>query len=271
MKIQGRCAVVTGAGNGIGQAVAVELAERGAGAVALVDRNDSVIRIARMINDRMDEPIAEAMIGDTTDEAFRRKVFDHMCAKHGAPRICVPAAAINHDQFAVKLDKSTGQAVMYPPDQFRQLLEVNLIAPVYWAMEMVARIAEERRAEGRGQWEPREGTQGTIILIGSISSQGIPGQIAYSASKSALEGAARTLSKEAMYFGVRCAVIHPGFTDTQMVRALGEEYIRNNILPYTQLKRLIEPEEIADAIYFMICNSAVSGELWADAGWHPSA
>ena len=72
MKIQGRCAIVTGAGNGIGQAVAVELAERGAGAVALVDRNETVIRIARMINDRMDAPIAEAMIGDTTDEAFRR-------------------------------------------------------------------------------------------------------------------------------------------------------------------------------------------------------
>jgi NAD(P)-dependent dehydrogenase (short-subunit alcohol dehydrogenase family) len=242
-----------------------------AAGVALVDHNENVIRIARMINDRMDEPIAEAMIGDVTDESFRRKVFDHMTAKHGAPRICVPAAAVNHDQRAIKLDPSTGEAVMYPIARFRHLIEVNLIAPVYWAMEMVARIAEERRSNGRGQWDPREGTQGTVILIGSISSQGIPGQIAYSATKSALEGAARTLSKEAIYFGVRCAVIHPGFTDTQMVRALGDEYIEKNILPYTQLKRLIEPQEIADAIYFMICNSAVSGELWADAGWHPRA
>jgi NAD(P)-dependent dehydrogenase (short-subunit alcohol dehydrogenase family) len=271
MKIQGRCAIVTGAGNGIGQAVAIELAERGAAGVALVDRNESVIRIARMINDRMDEPIAEAMIGDTTDEAFRKRVFDHMCAKHCAPRVCVPAAGTNRDQRAVKIDKSTGKAIMYPVEQFRLLTEVNLIAPVYWAMEMVARIAEERQSQGLGPWEPREGTQGTIIFIGSISSQGIPGQIAYSATKSALEGAARTLSKEAMYYGIRCAVIHPGFTDTQMVRALGEDYIQNNILPYTQLKRLINPDEIADAIYFMICNSAVSGELWADAGWHPRA
>ena len=67
------------------------------------------------------------------------------------------------------------------------------------------------------------------------------------------------------------AVIHPGFTDTPMVRALGEEYINEHILPHTQLRRLIQPEEIADAIYFLICNSAVSGELWADAGWHPTA
>jgi 3-oxoacyl-[acyl-carrier protein] reductase len=86
-----------------------------------------------------------------------------------------------------------------------------------------------------------------------------------------LEGAAATLMKEAIYYGVRCGVIHPGFTDTPMVRNLGEEYINERILPQTQLHRLIRPEEIADAICFMIHNSAVSGELWADAGWHPSA
>ncbi len=271
MKIHGKCAIVTGAGNGIGQAVAIELAQRGAGAVALVDRNESVLRVARMINDRLDAPIAEALIGDTTDEEFRRRTFDLLCAKHGAPRVCVPAAAVNRDQLAVKIDKVTGKPVVYPVETFRMLVEVNLIAPVYWAMEMVARVAEERKSQGRGRWEPKEGTQGTVIFIGSISSQGIPGQIAYAATKAALEGAAATLSKEAMYHGVRCAVIHPGFTDTQMVRALGDEFIQRNILPYTQLKRLIDPAEIADAIYFMICNSAVSGELWADAGWHPRA
>ena len=43
------------------------------------------------------------------------------------------------------------------------------------------------------------------------------------------------------------------------------------ILPFTQLNRLIRPEELADAICFMLANSAVSGELWADAGWHAPA
>jgi hypothetical protein len=56
-----------------------------------------------------------------------------------------------------------------------------------------------------------------------------------------------------------------------MVHSLGEEFIAKNVLPYTQLRRLIRPLEIADAICFMISNPAVSGELWADAGWHPPA
>lgn len=271
MNIQGKSAIVTGAGSGIGQAVAVELAERGIKAVGLVDRNESVLKVARLINDRMDAPVAEALIGDASDPNFRQKTYDLMCAKYGPPSVCVPAAGIARDQLAVKLDKETGKAVIYPIEKFREVVEVNLIAPVYWAMEMVARIVEHRKSQGLGRWEASEGIQGTVIFIGSISSQGNPGQISYAAAKAALEGAAATLSKEAMYHGVRCAVIHPGFTDTPMVRSLGQEYIDKNIIPYTQLKRLIEPAEIADAIYFMICNSAVSGELWADAGWHPSA
>ena len=271
MNIQGKCAIVTGAASGIGQAVALELAERGAKTVGLVDRSENVLKVARMINDRMDTPLAEAFIGDTSDDDFRHKTFDLLCAKYGPPAVCVPAAGITRDSLAVKVDKKTGKAAIYPIENFRLVLEVNLVAPVYWAMEMMARIAEHRKAQSKGRWEPGEGIQGTIIFIGSISSQGIPGQVSYSATKAALEGAARTLSKEAIYHGVRCAVIHPGFTDTPMVRALGQEYIEKNILPYTQLKRLIDPDEIADAIYFMICNSAVSGELWADAGWHPPA
>jgi NAD(P)-dependent dehydrogenase (short-subunit alcohol dehydrogenase family) len=271
MKVEGKCAIVTGAASGIGQAVAIELAERGVAAVGLVDHNENVLKVARMINDLVDGQVAEALIGDATDERFRAKAFDLMCSKHSVPRICVPAAAVARDQLAVATDKATGKAVMYPIETFRLLVEVNLIAPVYWAMEMVARMAEERRDEGLGRWSPEEGVQGTAILIGSISSQGVIGQVAYAATKAALQGAAATLAKESMYHGVRCAVIHPGYTDTPMVRALGDDFIKSKILPYTQLKRLIHPSEIADAIYFMICNSAVSGELWADAGWHPSA
>jgi 3-oxoacyl-[acyl-carrier protein] reductase len=271
MKIHGKVALVTGAASGIGQAVAFELARRGARAVVLVDRSDAVARAARAINEELHRPVAEALAGDATDQQFRAQVFEQVAAKHGVVQICVPAAGITRDALAVKVDKASGRAAIYAIDTFREVIEVNLLAPVYWALEMVARLAEDRWRRGLGRWEPAEQVQGTIVFIGSVSSQGNKGQISYAATKAGLGGAAATLMKEAIYHGVRCALIHPGYTDTPMVRALGEEYIGKNILPYTQLRRLIRPEEIADAICFMISNSAVSGELWADAGWHPSA
>jgi NAD(P)-dependent dehydrogenase (short-subunit alcohol dehydrogenase family) len=271
VQIENRVALVTGAASGIGEAVARELARRGVRAVALVDRSDRVADTARSINERAGRPVAEAWAGDATDAAFRARVYDELVARHGAVHVCVPAAGVARDGLAVKIDKAAGKAALYPAETFREVLETNLVAPVYWALEMVARLAEERHRKGLGRWEPEESVQGTVVFIGSVSAQGNKGQLSYAVSKAGLEGAAATLMKEAIYHGVRCGVIHPGFTDTPMVRALGEEYIRTKILPFTQLRRLIRPEEIAEAICFMIANSAVSGELWADAGWHPSA
>jgi NAD(P)-dependent dehydrogenase (short-subunit alcohol dehydrogenase family) len=108
------------------------------------------------------------------------------------------------------------------------------------------------------------------VFIGSVSSLGNKGQIAYAATKAGLEGAAATLMMEAIFHGVRCGVIHPGYTNTLMVQSLKPDYVQQQIIPRTQLRRLIEPAEIADAICFMISNSAVSGSLWADAGYHPT-
>src|SRR5262249_39212089 len=271
MKIEGKIAVVTGAASGIGEAVALELARRGVRGIAVADRSAQVGQVAQKINESIRRTIAEAFVGDATDAGFRSQVYDQLQAKHGVANICVPAAGITRDALAVKIDKEARKAVMYPLENFRQVIEVNLVAPVYWAMEMVARIAEERQRRGLGRWDPTEKLTGTVIFIGSVSSQGNKGQIAYAASKAGLEGAAATLMKEAIFHGVKCAVIHPGFTDTPMVRALGEEFIAKNILPFTHLRRLIQPEQIADAICFLIANSGVSGDLWADAGWHPSA
>lgn len=271
MEISNKVAVITGAASGIGRAVATDLAKRKVRAIAMVDLTDKVDAVAAELNAEAGAGIAIPFQGDTTDERFRAEVFDTISAQHGLVSICVPAAGVTRDDLAVRVDKTSGKARIYPAELFRQVLEVNLVAPVYWALEMVARIAEDRNARGLKRWVPDERVQGTVVFIGSISSQGNKGQISYASTKAGLEGAAATLMKEAMYYGVRCGVIHPGFTDTPMVRALGEDYISRQVLPYTQLGRLIRPEEIADAICFMIANSAVSGELWADAGWHPPA
>jgi len=271
MDITRRVAVVTGGGSGIGRAVATSMARRGVTAVALVDVSEAVEDIAAKLNAEAGRTFAVPFQGDTTDEAFRAGVYDTMSRDHGMVTMCVPAAGITRDDLAIRIDKLTGKARIYPLEQFKLVVDVNLIAPVYWALEMIGRIAEDRAARGLKRWTAREGVQGSVVFIGSISSQGNRGQISYASTKAGLEGAAATVMKEAMYYGVRCSVIHPGFTDTPMVRAMGEDYVAKNILPFTQLGRLIQPEEIADAICFMLANSAVSGELWVDAGWHAPA
>jgi len=270
MNIKDQVAVITGAGSGIGEAVAVSLAKCGVKALGLVDRSESVRMVAEKINQEHDEgkKIAEAFLGDTTDEAFQKRTFDQLIREYGTPTICVPAAGVTGEQFTATIDQSTGHAVLYPRDTFRLVVEVNLIAAVYWALEMVGRIAEARHRSGLGRWKPEEGVQGSVVFIGSISSQGIPGLIAYAATKAALDGAEATLTKEAIFHGVHAAIVHPGFTNTPMVRMVPEEYINEFIIPNTRLGRLIEPSEIAEAICFLISNSEVSGRVLADAGWH---
>jgi len=269
--IKGQVAVITGAAGGIGHALALDMARRGAAGMALVDFSDRVVQVAREMNTKAGRQVAIAYRGDATDSAFRQEVYADVTRKAGVPRICVPAAAITKDALAVRIDKQTGRVVIYPVEDFRKVVEINMIAPIYWAMELVAVVARDRASRGLKRWQPEEGLQGAVVFLGSVASVGNVGQISYSSTKAGLEGAASTLMAEAMYYGVRCSVIHPGPTDTPMVRALGEEYIRNKVLPQTQLKRLIKPEEIADAICFMVTNAAVSGELWADAGWRPAA
>jgi len=271
MEFGGKVAVITGAASGIGRAVATLLAQRNVGALALVDMGEAIDDVAAQVNKLAAREVAYPYRGDVTDEAFRASVFDSISSQYGPVSLCVPAAGITRDDLAVRVDKITGKARIYPVDRFRLVVEVNLVAPVYWALEMIGRIAEDRAARGLKKWVPAEGMQGAIVFIGSVSSQGNRGQISYASTKAGLEGAAATIMKEAVFHGVRCGLIHPGYTDTPMVRALGEDFVGKHILPFTQIGRLIRPDEIADAICFMLANSAVSGELWADAGWHPPA
>lgn len=270
MEIKDRIALITGGASGIGRAVSFELAAKGAKKIAMVDMTDAVIEAAAEVNKEAGKEVAIPFQGNVTDDAFRQEVFSTIEEDYGMVSICVPAAGITRDALAIKVDKETKKAAIYPIENFKLVVDVNLIAPIYWAMQMIANIAEDRAQQGLKKWHPNEGVRGTVVFIGSISSQGNKGQVSYASTKAGLEGAAATLTKEAIFHGVRCGVIHPGFTDTPMVRAMGEEYIEKYVLPDTQLGRLIRPQEIADAICFMISNSAVSGELWADAGWHPS-
>ena len=266
-----KVAVVTGAARGIGRATAMELARRGAKAVAVVDQLEEITSFANNANEHLGRKALIPYKGNVTHTDFRRTVFSELRGLYGAVSICVPAAGITADRLGVKLNRDTGQVELYPESEFNRVLEVNLTAAIYWALETLASVAQDRHDRGLKRWDPSERVQGCIVLIGSVSSAGNRGQISYASTKAGLEGAQGTLSAEAIFHGVRCAIIHPGYTDTAMVRAMGDRHIAERVLPQTQLRRLIMPEEIADAICFLIRNASVSGQLWADAGWHPVA
>src|SRR5208283_5342422 len=135
--------------------------------IALVDFSDRVAQVARELNTEADRQVAIAYRGNTTDTAFRQEVYADITARVGVPRICVPAAAITKDALAVRIDKETGKVVIYPVDDFRKVLEINLLAPIYWAIELVAAVARDRKARGLKRWQPEEGLQGAVVFLGS--------------------------------------------------------------------------------------------------------
>jgi NAD(P)-dependent dehydrogenase (short-subunit alcohol dehydrogenase family) len=271
MNLEGRHAVVTGAASGIGHAVCEQLAHRGVAAITAVDLSEQVEDSVAALNAAVGRPVATAHRGDTSDGDFRRSVFDAAVAAHGPVTLCVPAAGITLDGLAVKLDRETGTADLYPQERFERTVAVNLIAPVYWALESIRSVVEDREARSAGRWMPDEGMQGAIVFIGSVSSHGNVGQLSYAACKAGLDGARATLAMEAKKWGVRAAIVHPGFTDTPMVSAVPGEVLEEHILPQIQIRRLLRPEEIAETICFALSNASISGAVWADGGWHAPA
>ncbi|MBI1825394.1 MAG: SDR family NAD(P)-dependent oxidoreductase [Planctomycetes bacterium] len=273
MDLKGKVAVITGGASGIGSATCMKLADEKVKAIAIVDMADQLESYCKETNEKLGSDVLIPFRGDVVDSSFRERVFSEMESRFGVVGLCVPAAGITRDRLAVKVQRDNGSVNLniYSETDFRRVIDVDLIAPIYWSMRTVASVAMDRSKRNKGEWQPEETTQGAIVMIGSISSAGNRGQISYATAKAGLEGAQATLAKEAIFYGVRCAIIHPGFTDTPMVRAMGERLIHDYILPNTQLRRLIRPTEIAEAICFLLKNSAVSGSLWADAGWHPRA
>lgn len=268
MKIEDKVAVVTGAASGIGKAVARSLVSRGARAVAMVDLTDNVNKRAEELNKEAGTTVATAFQGDVSNTEFRQHVFTDT-AKKGIPRICVPAAGILRDGMAVKIDKETGKSELYSEDLFRLVLEVNLMHPTYWSMQMMAGIAEHRLTENLGKWSSDEEIQGVAVIIGSVSSRGNRGQVSYSSAKSGLSAVAKTLNAEGAYYGVQTKIIHPGFVETPMIGQLPDGMFEQQLKQFVPIDRMIQPEEIANTIVHMVENPIISGPIWADGGLPP--
>src|SRR5262245_18277708 len=114
MEIAGKVAVITGAPSGIGRAVASELTRRNVVAMALVDMGENIAAIAAEVNALAGRQVAYPFQGNTTDDAFRALVFDSISSQFDTVSMCVPAAGITRDDLAVRIERETGKARIYP-------------------------------------------------------------------------------------------------------------------------------------------------------------
>lgn len=220
-----RVALVTGAGRGLGKAIAGALAESGA-AVACVDVDqeslDAAVELIVAAGGN-----ARAYVCNVTDSEAVKATVKAVCADLGGLDILVNNAGITRDNLILRMKD----------DQWTSVIDINLSGTFYFTRAAARPIIKS--AAGR------------IINIASISGQmGNPGQANYSASKAGVIGLTRTVARELAGRGVTVNAIAPGFIETDMTAKLGEEMV-DRIKEQLPLGRLGDVRDIADAVLYL--------------------
>lgn len=249
MTLKGKHAVVTGAGRGIGAAIAAQFAAAGV-TLSLLGRNMEVLQA------RADElPGATAIACDVTDAASVQNAFAQAVAANGDVDILVNNAGAAESLPFKKTDR----------EHVQRMLDVNLIGP-YQCMQAVVAGMVEKNA-------------GRIINVASTSAlKGYRYVSAYAAAKHAILGMSRCLALELAEKGVTVNAVCPGFTETDIVResianimqktGRSETEARAELAKHNPQQRLIQPEEVAAAVLWL-CQpeaAAINGQAIAVAG-----
>ncbi len=222
--LEGKLALVTGASRGIGRAIALELAKRGASVVGTATTQDGANGIS-----------AQGLTGqvlNVSDAAQCDALMDRVQKELGDVLILVNNAGIARDNLALRMKDADWDAV----------LDTNLRA--------VFRLS---RAVMRGMMKAR---WGRIINIGSVvGAAGNPGQANYAAAKAGVVGMTKSLAAELGSRNITVNCVAPGFIDTDMTRALTEAQ-RAALLEHIPLGRLGAPEDVAAAVAYLASPAA---------------
>jgi len=220
----GRRVIVTGATGGIGRAIVDALAHSGCRVAAADAPGAPVTEIAG---------VAVTATFDVRDRAaLHAGVAELISSLGGCDAVVANAGVVD----------TIHRAERFSDEEWRKDMETNL----YGAFHLVQAAFEALAASGDGR----------IVLISSVAAEtGIPGQVAYGASKAGLVGMARTLAAEWASRGIRCNVVMPGFIATPKVRGMPAE-VRQAVSAQIPLQRFGEPEELAGAICFLLSPAA---------------
>jgi NAD(P)-dependent dehydrogenase (short-subunit alcohol dehydrogenase family) len=228
--------IITGAGRGIGAAVAAGLARAGAHVHGLDVEYDSTERSYR------------ATIGDVTDERSLRRVLDAIVAEHGRLDGLVNAAGISPAPDC------------YSREQLVETLSVNTLAPLRlsWMAAQIMKTPER--------------TGGSIVNVTSLGARlGFPDNPAYQVSKAALAQLTRAMAVDFSGWGVRVNSVCPGYVVTGMTQASYSDPATNRArLERMLLGRWGRPDDLVGPCQFLLsdASSYVTGiELPVDGGW----
>ncbi len=244
MKIENKTFVVTGAAQGLGEAISLMLSEAG-GRLALLDVNpeglDATLDACRQAGAE-----AFAFTCDVADETAVRRCFVSVEEHLGPIAGLVNNAGILADAMLVKV--KDGEIVdRMSLDQWQRVIDVNLTGVFLCGREAAASMI-------------RNGDGGVIVNISSISRYGYTGQSNYAAAKAGVAALSDTWARELARYRIRSVSLAPGVFETEMVASLKPE-AHERITRAIPLARTGKVEELAHAVRFIIENDYYTGRI----------
>ena len=246
MNVSGLAAIVTGGASGLGEATARKLASAGA-RVAILDR------------DATRGPAVAGEIGgvfaacDVTDAASVETALSTASAAHGAARIIVNCAGVAFGQKTVNRDRATGAISAHDHAAFLRVVSINLMGTFNVATKAAAQLAALAPVTP-------DGGRGVIIMTASVAAEdGQIGQIAYAASKGAVQAMTLPMARDLAREGIRVMTILPGLFHTPMFDGLPEEARTALAASVPFPSRLGSPAEYASLALHIAENDMLNG------------
>ena len=242
IKFEGQVALVTGASRGIGAAIALELARSGLKVIGTATSNEGAVKLNQTMSGFAG---CSGRLPNVNDAAGVDALVDGIVKEHGGLQILVNNAGITRDNLAMRMKD----------DEWDAVLDTNLKA-VFRMSRAVMRTMMKQR-------------YGRIVNITSVvGASGNPGQANYAAAKAGVAGMTRALARELGSRNITVNCIAPGFIETDMTAALGDEQ-QKALLGQIPLGHLGKPADIAHAVAYLASPQAayVTGqELHVNGG-----
>lgn len=235
-RLEGKVAIVTGAGRGLGKGIAIKLAEEGAKVVVGDVVRENADACVREIKSAGEEALA--VLANIAKLEDVNNIFAAAVERYGKIDVVVNNAGINRDGMLHKMSDGQWDAV----------ISVNLTGTFYMTREATKRLREQK--------------SGAIVNISSMSWMGNLGQANYAASKAGVVGLTMTAARELARNRVTANVICPGFIDTDMTRGMSEDGW-NMMVGKVPMGYAGKPSDVGNMVAFLASDEAayITGQI----------